>query len=144
MPDATLHTEGLRTAGKAVGVAVGAAAGAAAARKVQEERVAAAGAVLHNLLVEQGPARLQRGDVAGLADRMGIDFGSALVGELKAAYDAYLQAVLPPGDAPLKCAGGSLGSIELLLAKGPRKHVRILWDAHGDAWAVHGCRAKHS
>ena len=56
-------------------MAVGAVAGAVAARKVQEERVAAAGAVLHNLLVEQGPTRLQRGDVAGLADRMGIDFG---------------------------------------------------------------------
>ncbi|KAK9839292.1 hypothetical protein WJX81_005958 [Elliptochloris bilobata] len=98
----TRAPEGLRTAGKAAGAVVGAAAGAAAARKLQEERVSVAGAVLHNLLVEQGPGRLQRADVAGLADRMGIDFGRALVDELKAAYDAYLQAVLPPGDAPLK------------------------------------------
>ncbi len=93
----------MRGAGKAAGAVVGAAAGAAAARRLQEERVAGAGAVLHNLLAEQAdPEKLQRSDVAALQDRLGIDFGTALVGELKAAYDAYLQAVLPAGDAPLR------------------------------------------
>ncbi len=94
----------MRGAGRAAGAVVGAVAGGAAARRLQEERVAAAGTVLHNLLAGQDPGRLQRADVAALADRLGVDFGVALVGELKAAYDAYLQAVLPPGDAPLRCA----------------------------------------
>ena len=96
--------DSLKTVGQVAGVLAGAGAGAAAAVKGNEKRQKAAAVELQNVLAAEGfdPANLTSAAVAEVGEKFGVkDMSETLGEELKGLYDAYIRAVLPPGE-PMK------------------------------------------
>ncbi len=94
--------ESLKTAGKAVGGLVGAALGAVLTLKLKEKRQSAAIIELANTLVALGdPTALTRDTVAALEAKYGIVLAVDSLESLKSLYGSFVEAAIPPGDAPL-------------------------------------------
>ncbi|EFN52285.1 hypothetical protein CHLNCDRAFT_139027 [Chlorella variabilis] len=94
--------EGVRQAARVVAGAAGAALGAFLTAQLKAKRQSAAIIELSNLLVEMGdPTALTREQVAAIEAKYGASLAATNPDELKSIYGAFLEAVVPPGDAPL-------------------------------------------
>lgn len=82
--------------------AAGAALGGLVALKLKERRSSAAMIELANLLVSlEDPSTLTREQVAAIEAKYGTRLAVSSADELKAIYGTFVEAVVPPGDAPL-------------------------------------------
>lgn len=84
------------------GAIAGAVGAVFATMQLKTRRESAAASDLYNLVVSKGdPRLLTRDDVAALEAKYGINIGKDLADAVKPVYAAFVEAVVPVGDAPL-------------------------------------------
>lgn len=109
--------EGLKQAAKYASAAVGAALGAFATKHLASVRQSAAIIELSNLLVGLGdPTKLTRDMVAGVEAKYGCSLVVTCPEEVKALYGTFVEAAVPPGDAPLTGREPELIQVRCLVA----------------------------
>lgn len=92
----------MRQAARVGAAAAGAALGAVLTKQLAAKRQSAAIIELSNLLVGLGdPTALTRDMVAGVEAKYGCALPATCPEELKAIYGTFVEAAVPPGDAPL-------------------------------------------
>ncbi len=102
-PTPHTHLVNARMIASAAGALAGAAGAAYAALQLKTMREGAAAVQLYNLIVSKGdPRLLTRDDVAGLEAQFGIVLGTQLADEVKPIYGAFVEAIIPTGDDPLR------------------------------------------
>jgi hypothetical protein len=94
--------EGARQAAKLAAAAAGVAVGTFLTFKLKATRQSAAIIELANLLVSLGdPTALTREQVAAIESKYGTSLAASYPEELKGMYGAFVEAVVPTGDAPV-------------------------------------------
>ena len=87
------------------GAALAAAAAALLLKTIWAQRAAAAAIAFRNALaVRSDPSTFSLEDLQGIGAQWGVDTRTGLVEDRKAAYDTFIQWVMPPPDSPLLCA----------------------------------------
>ncbi|KAL4860244.1 hypothetical protein ACK3TF_000429 [Chlorella vulgaris] len=98
----SLAPEGTRQAAKLAAAAAGVAVGTFLTFKLKATRQSAAIIELANLLVSLGdPTALTREQVAAIESKYGTSLAASYPEELKGMYGAFVEAVVPTGDAPV-------------------------------------------
>lgn len=94
--------EGLKQAAKLGAAAAGAALGAFLTKQLSAKRQSAAIIELSNILVQLGnPTLLTRDQVVAVEAKYGCSLTATCLEDLKSLYGTFVEAAIPPGDAPL-------------------------------------------